>query len=88
MEAVANEAEQARASGVVLLTILLHPDERPDELLVAAVTEDGGERQWRTPLRPLGKGKHAIAGESVRDDAVLPFMHAVTRRWAARAETA
>lgn len=53
------------------------------ELLVAAVTDDGGRRQWRTPLM-RGEGGELVLGETVREDGMAPdFMDSVRRVWVA-----
>lgn len=84
MEAVADEVARLRAEGVVFIAQTRQPDGRGDELLVAAVTDDGGRRQWRTLLmRGDASGKLSI-GETIREDGDAPdFMNAIRRVWVA-----
>ena len=71
MEAIADEVERLRAEGVVFIAEMREPDSHGKELLVAAVTNDGGRRQWRTPLTRDAAGELTI-GETVREDGVAP----------------
>ncbi len=82
MEAVANEVERLRAEGVLFVSQLRHPDDS-EELVVAAMTDDGGKRQWRTPITRDADGTPSF-GNTVREDGVAPdFMNAVRRVWIA-----
>jgi hypothetical protein len=71
MEAIADEVARVRAEGVVFISETRQPDGRGEELLVAAVTDDGGRRQWRTPLTRDAVGQLSM-GETIREDGVVP----------------
>jgi len=81
IQAVAAEVERLRAEGVVFVAETRQPDGLGDQLLVAALTADGGARQWRTPVTRDSSGK-LVMGETVLEDGVVPdFMNAIRRLW-------
>lgn len=83
MEAIASDVEHLRAEGVLFVAETRQPDGSSAELLVAAVTDDGGKRQWRTPPTRDANGGLQM-GETMREDDVVPdFMNAIRRVWVA-----
>lgn len=83
MESLAHDVERLRAEGVIFIAETNQAGSQGDQLLVAAVTDDGGRRQWRTPLVHDADGKVSM-GETMREDDVVPdFMNAVRRVWVA-----
>ena len=50
VETIVEEVERSGAEGVVFISELHLPDGRGGELVVAALTDDGDRRVWRTPI--------------------------------------
>jgi hypothetical protein len=81
MQAVGDEVERLRAEGVVFIAETRRPDSSGEQLLVGAMTVDGGARQWRTPLTRDASGA-VVLGDTVREDGIVPdFMNAIRRAW-------
>jgi hypothetical protein len=81
MQSVADEVERLRAEGVVFASEICQSSGDGDELLVAAMTDDGGRRQWRSRLS-RDAGGHVMMGATVVEDGIVPeFMNAIQRVW-------
>jgi hypothetical protein len=81
MQAVADDVERLCAQGVVFASEIHRPWDDGDELLVAAMTDDGGRRQWRSPLSRDTAGNVTLGPTVVEDGIVPDFMNAVHRVW-------
>jgi hypothetical protein len=63
VQTIVEEVERLGAEGVVFISELHLPDGGGGELLVAALTDDGGRRVWHTPIertapRAVRFGRH------------------------------
>ena len=81
MQAVADDVERLRAEGVVFVSEIRQPSGAGSELLLAAMTDDGGKRQWRSPISRDPTGSVKIGRTVAEDGAVPDFMNAIRRVW-------
>lgn len=81
MQAVANDVERLCAQGVVFASEIHWPSDDGTELLVAAMTDDGGRRQWRSRLSRDEAGNVTLGPTVVEDGIVPDYMNAVHRVW-------
>jgi len=78
VETIVEEVERLGAEGVVFISEL-HPSGRRDgELLVAALTDDGGRRVWHTPIERTAPRAVSV-GETVVDERLPAFLLPVQR---------
>ena len=83
IEAVVTEVERVNAEGIVFVSEIREGDDADGELLVAAVTDDGGQRVWRTPITRRGERDISLGPTTVSEGVIPDFLLPVRRAWVA-----
>lgn len=84
VETIVEEVERLAAEGIVFISELHPPDGGGGELIVAALSDDGGCRVWRTPIERTAP-RAVRLGETVVDERLPDFLRPVQRALAAAA---
>jgi hypothetical protein len=78
VETIVEEVKRLGAEGVIFISELDPPHGRGGELVVAALTDDGGRRVWHTPIKRTAP-RAVRLGETVVDERLPDFLRPVQR---------
>jgi hypothetical protein len=83
VDGIVEDVERAGAEGIVFIGEMQSGERAEPELLVAALTDDGEHRTWRTAIARTADGAVALGETVVDNDAVPDFLAPIQRAWIA-----
>lgn len=83
IDSIVEDVERARAEGVVFIGEKQSGARAEPELLVAALTNDGEHRIWRTAIVRAADGAVTLGVTAVDNDTVPDFLAPIKRAWIA-----